>query len=46
MAEHDFQLRVLEALSELKAEQAETRAEVTNIVERLDRLNGSVAPAH
>lgn len=39
----DFEREVLEHLAELRAGQAETKAEVKAIVARLDRLNGSVA---
>jgi hypothetical protein len=43
MSERDFQLQVLEALGELKAELLETKAEVRNVVQRQDKANGSVA---
>jgi anti-sigma-K factor RskA len=43
MSERDFYREVLTALGEMKAEQAETTAEVKNIVARLDKLNGTVA---
>ncbi len=42
MSDRDFQMEVLDRLAELKAEQAETRTEVKNIVARLDTLNGKV----
>lgn len=43
MSDQDFFVEVLDRLSELNACQAETRAEVRAIVQRLDKLNGTVA---
>jgi hypothetical protein len=43
VATNDFQSQVLEKLSALTVHQAELTSEVRNIVQRLDRLNGSVA---
>ena len=42
MSERDFQAEVLNALGELKAEQAGTRAEVAAVKDHLARLNGRV----
>jgi hypothetical protein len=41
MSEQDRHIEILNALADLKAEQASTTTEVKNIVGRLDKLNGT-----
>lgn len=43
MSERDFQLQVLEALGELKAELVETKSGLHAVVDRLDKVNGSIS---
>jgi hypothetical protein len=43
MSERDFQHEVLTKLGDLHAAQGETAANLGAVVQRLDRLNGSVA---